>query len=225
MSGLEICVVLVCVWEDHGVVSSVPGLHRSHVSAALKADYFGLKNIKPDKLPPASLGIVFEVPQLSLQIDLACVSRRVAVRANSPPDIRDSCESHKSSDVYGFRPEYNTCIGFLMLVTLAPWTHTWPRGHHYKCVRFAGSAQKHKELCPWRKRQPYLRKKKKHHHNKHGVQRQQQLQQQHNNQKQQQEPKSQRQQQIAGISARRDPSSRFEANDLLSDKRHGDEKA
>ena len=154
-----------------------------------------MKNMKPDMLPPASLGIVFEVPQLSLQIDLACVSRRVAVRANSPPDIRDSCESHKSSDVYGFRPEYNTCIGFLMLVTLAPWTHTWPRGHHYKCVRFAGSAQKHKELCPWRKRQPYLRKKKKHHHNKHVVQRQQQLQQQHNNQKQQQEPKWQRQQQ------------------------------
>ena len=25
---------------------------------------------------------------------------------------------------------------------------------------FAGSAQKHRELCPWRKRQPYLRKKK-----------------------------------------------------------------
>ena len=38
MTGLEICVVLVCVWEDHGVVSRVPGLHRSHVSAALKAN-------------------------------------------------------------------------------------------------------------------------------------------------------------------------------------------
>ena len=38
MAGLEICVVLVCVWEDHGVVSRVPGLHRAHVSAALKAN-------------------------------------------------------------------------------------------------------------------------------------------------------------------------------------------
>ena len=140
-------------------VSRVPGLHRSHVSAALKADYFGLKNIKPDKLPPASLGIVFEVPQSSLQIDQACVSRAGAVRANSSADIRDSCASRKSSDVYGFRPEYHTCVGFLILVTLAPWTHAWPRRHHYKCVRFAGSAQRHKELCPWRKRQPYLRKK------------------------------------------------------------------
>ena len=38
MAGQEICVVLVCVWEDHGVVSRVPGLHRAHVSAALKAN-------------------------------------------------------------------------------------------------------------------------------------------------------------------------------------------
>ena len=127
--------------------------------ARLNADYFGLKNIKPDKLPPAGLGSVFEVPQSSLQIDQACVSRGRAVRANSSPDIRDSCASRKSSDVYGFRPEYHTCVGFLILVTLAPWTHAWPRRHHYKCVRFAGSAQRHKELCPWRKRQPYLRKK------------------------------------------------------------------
>ena len=29
--------VLVCVWEDHGVVSRVPRLQRAHVSAALKA--------------------------------------------------------------------------------------------------------------------------------------------------------------------------------------------
>ena len=128
--------------------------------ARLNADYFGLKNIKPDKLPPACLGSVFEVPQSSLQIDQACVSRGGAVRANSSPDIRDSCASRKSSDVYGFRPEYHTCVGFLILVTLAPWTHAWPRRHHYKCVRFAGSAQRHGELCPWRKRQPYLRKKK-----------------------------------------------------------------
>ena len=70
-----------------------------------------------------------------------------------------------------------------------------------------------------------LCKKKKSPNHKHVVQRQQQLQQQHNNQKQQQEPKSQRQRQIAGISARRDPSSRFGANDLISDNRHGDEKA
>ena len=67
--------------------------------ARLNADYFGLKNIKPDKLPPAGLGSVFEVPQSSLQIDQACVSRGGAVRANSSPDIRDSCESRKSSDV------------------------------------------------------------------------------------------------------------------------------
>ena len=171
----------------HTLVRNDPGYAR------LNADYFGLKNIKPDKLPPACLGSVFEVPQSSLQIDQACVSRGGAVRANSSPDIRDSCASRKSSDVYGFRPEYHTCVGFLILVTLAPWTHAWPRRHHYKCVRFAGSAQRHKELCPWRKRQPYLRKK--HHHNKHVVQRQQQLQRQHNNQKQQQEAKSQRQQQ------------------------------
>ena len=127
--------------------------------ARLNADYFGLKNIKPDKLPPACLGGVFGVPQSSLQIDQACVGRGGAVRANSSPDIRDSCASRKSSDVYGFRPEYHTCAGFLILVTLAPWTHAWPRRHHYKCVRFAGSAQRHKELCPWRKRQPYVRKK------------------------------------------------------------------
>ena len=37
MSGLEICVVLVCVWEVHGVVSRVPRLQSAHVSAALKA--------------------------------------------------------------------------------------------------------------------------------------------------------------------------------------------
>ena len=49
--------VLVCVWEDHGVVSRVPGLHRSHVSAALKAEYFGLKNIKPDDCLPLVLGV------------------------------------------------------------------------------------------------------------------------------------------------------------------------
>ena len=36
--------------------------------ARLNADYFGLKNIKPDKLPPAGLGSVFEVPQSPLQI-------------------------------------------------------------------------------------------------------------------------------------------------------------
>ena len=128
--------------------------------ARLNADYFGLKNIKPDKLPPAGLGSVFEVPQSSLQIDQACVSRGGAVRANSSPDIRDSCASRTSWDVYGFRPEYHTCVGFLILVTLAPWTQAWPRRHHYKCVRFAGSAQRHEELCPWRKRQPYLRKKR-----------------------------------------------------------------
>ena len=37
MTGLEICVVLVCVWEVHGVVSRVPRLQSAHVSAALKA--------------------------------------------------------------------------------------------------------------------------------------------------------------------------------------------
>ena len=48
-------------------------------------------------------------------------------------------------------------------------------------------------------------------------------------QKQQQKPEQKRNRwpdaEIAGISARRDPSSRFGANDLISDKRHGDEKA
>ena len=81
--------------------------------ARLNADYFGLKNIKPDKLPPAGLGSDFEVPQSSLQIDQACVSRGGAVRANSSPDIRDSCESRKSSDVCGLRPEHRTCAMFL----------------------------------------------------------------------------------------------------------------
>ena len=37
MTGLEICVVLVCVWEVHGVVCRVPRLQSAHVSAALKA--------------------------------------------------------------------------------------------------------------------------------------------------------------------------------------------
>ena len=81
--------------------------------ARLNADYFGLKNIKPDKLPPVGLGSVFEVPQSSLQIDQACVSRGGAVRANSSPDIRDSCASRKSSDVCGFRPEHCTCAMLL----------------------------------------------------------------------------------------------------------------
>ena len=130
--------------SDHALVRNDLGYAR------LNADYFGLKSIKPDNRPPASLGCVFGVPQSSLQIDQAWVGRGGTVRANSSPDIRDSCASRKSSDVYGFRPEYDTCAGFLTLVTLAPWTHAWPRRHQYKCVMFAGSAQMHEELCRWR---------------------------------------------------------------------------
>ena len=52
----------------------------------------------------------------------------------------------------------NTAHGrrFWALVTLAPWTHLWPRMNHCKCVMFAGSAQMREDLCPCRKRQRYV---------------------------------------------------------------------